>query len=393
MKVSFVTTSASRKGGGLLGAIQPLAKDLELLDGVAISIFALGDEFSAADLPGWSPLIPSIFPVRGPSAFGYGIGMAAALAAQNCDIFHGHGLWMYPSLAVRRCGQHTGSHYLITPHGMLDPWALAHSGWKKKLAGLAYEDKNLRGAACIHALCGSETLAIRGYGLTNPVCQIPNGIDIPSPEKAYMRPPWADKIDEGKKILLYLGRIHPKKGLKSLLAAWALVLAAKTTYSNDWVLVIAGWDQGAHEAELKIQANEAGIEDKIIFIGPQFNESKAACYFHADAFVLPSLSEGLPMVVLEAWAFGLPVIMTAQCNLPEGFSAGAAIEVEANPDDIAKRLAQLFEMSGLERFEMGNKGLSLVNERFAWHKVALDMKSVYEWILGGGEPPACVLVD
>lgn len=393
MKVSFVTASASRKGGGLLGSVQPLANNLDLLDGLEVSVLALGDEFVTLDLPGWRPLVPTIFPVRGPRAFGYGVGMAAALAAQNADIFHSHGLWMYPSLAVNRCGQQRNKPYVVTPHGMLDPWALAHSGWKKKLAGIFYENRNLRAATCIHALCGAETDAIRSYGLTNPVCQIPNGIDIPSPGKEYTQPPWASTIPEGKKVLLYLGRIHPKKGLKNLLAAWAKVLATKATSSSDWVLVIAGWDQGGHEAELKVQAIEAGIKDDVFFIGPQFNESKAACYFHADAFVLPSLSEGLPMVVLEAWAYSLPVIMTSQCNIPEGFAAGAAIQVETNPDDLARGLRRFLEMSELERFEMGNNGFSLVNRRFTWDKVAFEMKSVYEWILGGGTPPACVLTD
>lgn len=391
MKVSFVIASASRKSGGVLGSVQSLAKNLDLIDEMAISVLALDDEFVTSDIPGWRPIVPTIFPVRGPRTFGYGVGMAAALVAQNADIFHSHGLWMYPALAVHRCGQQMHKPYVVTPHGMLDPWALAHFGWKKKLAGILYENRNLRAAACIHALCGAETDAIRGYGLTNPVCQIPNGIDIPPPGKVYAQPPWADTIQEGKRVLLYLGRIHPKKGLKNLLAAWAKVRAISATSACDWVLVIAGWDQGGHEAELKEQVNEAGIKDDVLFIGPQFNESKAACYFHADAFVLPSLSEGLPMVVLEAWAYGLPVIMTSQCNIPEGFAAGAAIQVEMNPDDIARGLGRLLEMSELERFEMGNNGLSLVDRRFTWDKVAFEMKSVYEWMLGGGTPPACVL--
>lgn len=391
MKIAFVTTSASRKGGGLLASVQPLANNLDLLDGVDISVLALGDEFSASDLPGWSPLVPLIFPVRGPRAFGYGVGMAAALAEQNVDIFHNHGLWMYPSLAVNRCGQQINKPHVISPHGMLDPWALTHSGWKKKLASILYENRNLRAATCIHSLCGAETDAIRSFGLTNPVCQIPNGIVIPSPGKEYTQPPWADTIPEGKKVLLYLGRIHPKKGLKNLLAAWSKVRAITTISACDWVLVIAGWEQGGHEAELKEQANQAGINEDVFFIGPQFNDLKAACYFHADAFVLPSLSEGLPMVVLEAWAYGLPVIMTAQCNIPEGFAAGAAIQVDPNPDGIARGLCDLFEMSELERYEMGDNGFALVNRRFTWDKVAFEMKSIYEWILGGGVPPASVM--
>ena len=393
MKAIYVTASASRQGGGLLASMQPLAKNLNLFNDLKVSVFALDDKYVTADLPSWSPLLPSIFPVRGPGAFGYGVGMAAALAAQHADIFHSHGLWMYPSLAVNRCAQLKNKPFVISPHGMLDPWALTHSGWKKKLAGILYENQNLRAAACIHSLCGAEREAIRSYGLTNPVCLIPNGIHIPSLGQVHAQPPWANTIPEGKKILLYLGRIHPKKGLKNLLVAWRKVCAIKAISACDWVLVIAGWDQGGHEAELKEQASEAGINNGILFIGPQFNESKAACYFHADAFVLPSFSEGLPMVVLEAWAYGLPVIMTSRCNIPEGFVSGAAIQVETNPDDIARGLGHFFEMSEVERCEIGNKGFSLVTSRFTWEKVAFEMRSVYEWILGGGTLPACVSRD
>ena len=393
MKVVFVTASASRQAGGLLGSIQPLAKNIALLEGVTSSVFALDDKFATSDLPGWRPLVPSIFPVRGPRAFGYGVGMASALAAQNADIVHSHGLWMFPSIAVNRYGQHTNKPYVITPHGMLDPWALANSVWKKRLAGILYETRNMRAAACIHALCDAETDAIRSYGLTNPVCRIPNGIDIPSQGEEYAQPPWTGKIPQGKKVLLYLGRIHPKKGLKHLLTAWTKVRATTAKSTCDWVLVIAGWDQGSHEAELKEQANEAGIKNDVLFIGPQFNEAKAACYKHADAFVLPSLSEGFPMVILEAWAYGLPVIMTSQCNIPEGFAAGAAIQIKPNPEEIARGLGYFWEMSESERLEMGNNGFALVNSRFTWDKVAVEMKSVYEWVLGGGKPPSCVSTD
>jgi poly(glycerol-phosphate) alpha-glucosyltransferase len=125
----------------------------------------------------------------------------------------------------------------------------------------------------------------------------------------------------------------------------------------------------------------------VVFLGPQFGEDKAACYRNCDAFILPSFSEGLPMVVLEAWAYGKPVLMTPECNLPEGFATGAAIRIETSVDGIAQGLNELFRTPHSALRTLGDNGLRLVREQFAWPKVAAEMKSVYEWVLGGGPRP------
>jgi poly(glycerol-phosphate) alpha-glucosyltransferase len=273
---------------------------------------------------------------------------------------------------------------------MLDPWALRNSAWKKRLAAWAYENANLRGAACIHALCDSELQAIRTYGLRNPVAVVPNGVDLPR-QQVSKPTRWEADLPDGAKVLLYLGRLHPKKGLPNLLRAWRL--SARERGSSKWRLVIAGWDQGGHEAELRRLAEELCIAETVVFAGPQFGEDKAASFHRATAFVLPSFSEGLPVAVLEAWAHGLPVVMTPQCNLPEGLAAGAAVQVDPEPASIAAGLWELFRMSDAEREAMGERGRRLVEERFSWPKIAQQMKAVYEWVLGGGPKPEWVQTD
>jgi poly(glycerol-phosphate) alpha-glucosyltransferase len=99
------------------------------------------------------------------------------------------------------------------------------------------------------------------------------------------------------------------------------------------------------------------------------------------------------MSVLEAWAWGKPVLMTPECNLPEGFQREAAIRIETHPAGLAQGLRALFDMSASEQTEMGRRGRALVAERFTWPKVAAEMRSVYEWVLGGGAPPACVVLN
>jgi poly(glycerol-phosphate) alpha-glucosyltransferase len=221
------------------------------------------------------------------------------------------------------------------------------------------------------------------------VCIIPNGIDIPTESTA--SPPWVDQIQDGKKVLLYLGRLHPKKGLANLLGAWKQARSKSPAKIEPWRLAIAGWSQLGHENELRSLAADYGLNGDVLFLGPLHGEAKAAAYSSADAVVLPSFSEGLPMAVLEAWSYKKPVLMTPQCNLPEGFSANAAFESQPNIDSLANGLALLTEATDEQRCEMGSNGWRLVNEKFTWEHVTSEMLSVYRWLVGGGAPPACVV--
>jgi poly(glycerol-phosphate) alpha-glucosyltransferase len=158
-----------------------------------------------------------------------------------------------------------------------------------------------------------------------------------------------------------------------------------------WLLQIAGWDQNGHRAALEALATKLNVVSSMSFVGPQFGEAKADCFRAASAFILPSLSEGLPMSVLEAWSWQLPVLMTANCNLPEGTRARAIIPMEANAESIASALNRLFSMSCLELKEMGLRGRNLVEQHFQWPRVAEQMTQVYDWILDRGPQPSCIV--
>jgi poly(glycerol-phosphate) alpha-glucosyltransferase len=128
-------------------------------------------------------------------------------------------------------------------------------------------------------------------------------------------------------------------------------------------------------------------------VGPKFGEEKEALLRSVDAFILPSFSEGLPMSVLEAWSYGLPVIMTPQCNIPVGFDLAAAIQIDPEVDSIAEGLLRFFAMSEGEQKAMGLRGRRLVEERFTWKKIAEDMCNVYRWVRDGDTPPDCVRLN
>lgn len=383
IRLAFLVSSVSRNAGGLFAAVSALGKGL-VGAGSDVSVFGAKDEWTAEDADEWGTVSVSVQPLFGPRAFGFQRKLTTRLRAFAPDLVHVHGLWQYPSLAAVRWSSASRPH-LVSPHGMLDPWAVRHSAWKKRLAALLYEDAHLRRATCLHALCDSERDAIRTYGLKNPVCVIPNGVDLPAAPSG-IRPDWEDTLPPGAKVLLYLGRIHPKKGLIELLHGWSQARQNKVLPA-EWFLVIAGWDQNGHEAQLRTLARELGILDRIRFVGPQFDVAKQASYERAQAFVLPSHSEGLPMTVLEAWSHALPVLMTPQCNLPLGFERGAALMTTADPAAIARCLGELGAMTDAERRSIGIKGRELAQTCFSWRVLAARMRAVYEWVLGGGSPP------
>ena len=388
MNVALLTTTMSRRGGGVWEFIRHVASGLSK-SGITASVVGLRDcRASGSDLTCLSELKVIACDVTGPDAFGFSRGLLPALCQLSPDVVHAQGVWMYPSLASLRWHRRSKRPYMVSPHGMLDAWALGRSSIKKKIASLWYERQHLRSAACLHALNEAEAGAIRAQGLVNPICIIPNGVKIPSAISA-KKAAWAEELEPGTRVLLYLGRLHPKKGLVALVRAWQHV---RTDADREgWRLVIAGWDQGSHARELSELIRDLCLEQSVRLIGPQFDGDKDATFRAVDAFILPSLSEGQPVAVLEAWSYGLPVLMTGQCNLQEGFVAGAAMELQPVTSSIADALQALFRMPTAERHEIGRRGRRLVENRFTWERTTAEMSRVYAWLSGGGSPPACVV--
>lgn len=387
MKALLLGSSNSRNAGGIFHTMQALGHQLHA-QGADVHYLLHDDEHSAADRASYAPLPLHTYLIKGPRNLAYSPDLPFHLMALQPEVVHTQGIWMYFSAANGRYCARTHTPYVVSPHGMLDPWQLRQSLAKdlKKRAALAlYERAHLRRAACLHALNASEHASIRAFGARNPVAVIPNGVDLPAPALGPIAPPWANPA--GRKTLLFLSRVHPKKGLAELLDGWALT----HPQHHDWQLVVAGPPQDAAYAEaLRTQAQRLGVADTVQFIGGQFGVQKAACYRAAQAFVLPSFSEGLPMAVLEAWSYGLPVVMSEFCNLPEGFASGAALPVAPAADSIAAGLQQLVALPEVERQQMGRRGYELVRERFTWEKVAADTLELYRWVLGQGAQPAFV---
>jgi poly(glycerol-phosphate) alpha-glucosyltransferase len=402
MNIGFVSDSLSTTAGGIFEIERSLALHLREL-GISVTAWGVRDEPWERVADEWDGIECRLRERCGPRIFGYVPGLVSDLVDADCELLHLQHLWMYPSVAVHRWHRRTGRPYLVTANGMLEPWTLSRSKWIKRAAALCYENRMLRSAASLQANTEKEAADFRAYGLRSPICLIPNGVALP--ELSSSEP--LRQRSGGPRVLLFLGRLHPKKGLVNALRAWAEVMGeeARGTGREAWQFVIAGWDQGGHGDELKALCRELGLDYSdnpsgnsdsaspapVIFNGPAFGKEKDALMRKAEAFILPSFSEGLPMAVLEAWAYGIPVLMTDHCNLPEGFTADAAIRIGTEVPGIAGGLRELFQGSPGDLEAMGGAGRTLVEEQFTWPKVAAQMKEVYEWMLGGGTRPGCLV--
>lgn len=404
MRVLTVLESVSRADGGIFEAERSMQCALVKAGGVEVRVVGLRDEFTEADAGSWGALRPRVAEVNGPKGIGYARGFAGLLDT-DVDLAYAATLWKYPSWAVLNWQKKTGKLVVVAPHGSLDAWALNNSRWKKRLAAWFFKDEQLRRASCFRALCVAEADAIRAHGLRQRIEVVPNGVELPD-----LSTTEDTENTEGKRRLLFLGRIHPKKGLVGALRAWADIQNpnSQSQDSKQWQFVIAGWDQEGHEGELKRLCGDLGLKifssprqenlklqtpspeaADVLFLGPTFGMEKRSLLRSADAFILPSFSEGLPMSVLEAWAYGLPVLMTPECHLPEGFTRGAALEIRSGEEggpgsdfSFQEGLRVLLVMSDRERALMGARGRKLVEEKFTWPKIASQMLALYEDLLG-----------
>lgn len=362
-RIGLLTASASRLGGGVSEAVAVQAEMIRAAGGEAL-IFSLADAHTAEDSSRFAPSRVIACPVSGPPQIGYAPQLVDQLVAANLDCLHLHGIWMYPSRAGTIWARKTGRPYLISPHGMLDPWITARGRWKKALARAGYERASWKAASCLHALTLREAADIqRETGRTDSVV-IPNAGPDCSVTVTAMREP----------RILFISRIHPKKNLPPLIAAWR-DLVASAELPKGAVLTIAGWGDPAHVAEF--EADLANAPDSIRFIGPCFGAAKAEELSRARFLILPSLSEGLPMTILEAWAAGAPALMTTECNLPEGFSANAALDCGMTRESIRTALAQALAMPPAEWLAMAKSAQDLAASRFSAEQIAQRWADTY----------------
>ena len=243
-------------------------------------------------------------------------------------------------------------------------------------------------AGCLHSLTVQEADSARQCGVTSPVAVVPNGVDTEPfdslPSETEVEKHW--KQLTGRRVVLFLGRIHPKKGLEHLLRAWAHLPESL----KDWRLVIAGPDEVGTRGRLEAMTVSLGAADRVTWVGPVYGREKQALWSKADAFVLPSFSEGLSCAMMEAAAAGLPVVATPQTILDGLVEADGGLA--APPEEAAwtATLTSLLGLSDDQRRAMGRRARELINQRYTWPRVAEQMAAVYGWLLNQRDRPECV---
>ncbi len=334
------------------------------------------------------------FPLVGPKMFLFSPKMertALGPAGEKYNVIHQHGIWTGASRATTKFRERHGVPVVIAPHGSLNRWALNLSSWKKRIALFAYESRNLRQATCLHATSETEINDFRDFGLINPIAYIENGVSEYSlytyGNAAEFRK--QNNVAPDSRIILFLSRINPKKGLVMLIEA---VNKIKSNLTG-WQLIIAGLDELGHKAELEKLIFKYNLNNTVKIIGTLFDQSKADAFSAADLFILPSLSEGFPMVVLDSLAAGVPVITTKSSSWEDLNTHDCGWWVDTTSDAICEALRSATSLSVKEHQEMGQRAKQLIATKYTWPRLARKTLDLYSWLLNRRDKPDFVLID
>lgn len=306
---------------------------------------------------------------------------------RQSDGVHLHGLWEASTAMGSRTARRLGKPYLVSAHGMLEPWALANKRVKKWIYAHLAEHRVVAEAACLHALTRAEAEQYRRFGARAPIAVVPNAVDVPErlcADAFFKRFPELG----GKRLIVFLGRLHPKKGLDLLIDAWTQLGRG----FPEAQLVVAGPDAEGTRAKLDAALTAAGMENRVTFTGMLDPTMKWSALAAAEIFVLPSYSEGLPMGVLEAMGAGVPAIVTQNCNLPEIAEYRVGWEIEANAAALSAAIQEALEQSPQQNQVTGRRGCDLVTKRYNSRHVAQAMAEVYGYVLSGIPPKTVELL-
>lgn len=391
MKVLTFITSISLKGGGPSRSVPMLVKGLAEV-GVDITLMTYwSDDMNTHALDGTSAKLKILRPNFSRSQ------MEEYIISEKFDVIQLQSMWDLRYHIVAKTARKHRIPYIITPRGMLEPWCLSQKKWKKKLAMALYQMKDIKRSACVFTTAEMEALHVRDLGVDVPMVVIPNGIET----DGY---PCRISKDKVKKQILFLSRIHIKKGIELLIDAFDRIIK-KNADMDDWTVAIVGNGEEEYIRELKRKVEDLNLRDKVKILAPVFGDAKVKLYQESSIFCLPSYSENFGMVIAEAMSCGVPCITTNgtpwQLLNGEVSTMGANLDIlgknrktgwciDLNVDNLEKVLLEAMTMKTEALYEMGQKGNLLVQENFNYKSVARKVMQLYSWLLDGGQAPAFV---
>lgn len=301
------------------------------------------------------------------------------IADRGIDIVHTHGMWEPIMPACAAVARRRGIPYIVTPHGMLDPYTLSVKPTKKRAALSTTHRAFLRRAAFVHMLNTQEADLAMPVLHGTPTRVIPNGIFLEEVEHAPPRGTFRGKFAalNDRPYILFLSRLAHKKGLDYLADAFAIL------HGNmpDVHLVVAGPDDG-QQATFESTIARHGVGHRVHVVGPLYGSDKLAALRDAAVFCLPSRQEGFSIAITEALAMSVPVVVTRACHYHEVSEVVAGVETELDATEIAQALERILR-DPEEAARMGQAGAALVRDRFTWPSVAKLTLELYHEVIPG----------
>ena len=365
MKICVITLTCSRLAGGLFYSVSELSRAVQGSGDFELEVWCVRDKEVDNDIAQWNGLNLKIYK-NSAKIFGAraSLAMMVDAAKKDFDLVHIHGSWNFCSI-VGRIFMARGVPIVVSPRGMYDPWILGRSKTLKKIFFKTIERKLYSNSAFVHALNDKEAKSV-GAVVDCRVTVVPNGVHAVDERKFFGAP--------GKnRKLIYIGRLHEKKGLVEFLQAWSNVSPA---IRSGWIVEIYGWGDSDYVEKINDAIVNGNLGGQVGVKGEVYGEVKRSVLAEASAFFLPTKSEGLPMAILEAWSFGLPTLMTDDANLSIGFDRLAATRLSNVADwsvDISNFLSSFDGLSQI----MSDNAIQLVSEKYLWASVGKEMADKY----------------
>ena len=309
-----------------------------------------------------------------------------ALAESDADLMHTNGLWMWCNHATCAEARRRGIPYVITPHGMLYPEAMARSKWKKRPLWAMWFHKDVMRASAIHVTCEAEEKHVRNLGYRGPIAVIGNPVEILPAVDDIFNHRTAAPVIEGKhpKKIGFLGRLHPRKKGEALLYGVALRPEAEVE------IVFMGSGSPEYETFLRSEAHRLGIADRVEFAGFVSGEEKFRRLAELSALFVPSDMENFGMIVPEALLVGTPVMASLGTPWQSLNDTRSGWWTSNEPESIARVIDEICATTPYELLAMGTRGREMVMKEFEASHVALRMMNLYDWLLNRADKPAFV---
>lgn len=307
----------------------------------------------------------------------------------DADIYHYHGVWLPCNHWVSKAARRQKKAYIINPRGDLEIYRINYNKWKKlkkMIIWHLYGRSDTQDASCVLTTSQQEANAVRQLGITAPVAIIPNGIDL----SGFPMDVVHSKHD--KKVVLFLSRVNPIKGLELLIDAWDQLPEA---LSSNWELHIAGnSDPADYIYLLKNKVKRLDLTHSIKFLGPITGETKIKKYLDSDLFILPSFNENFGNVIAEAMMCECPVITTKNAPWSCLIEYECGWWIDLSVENLVKTLTESMSLTDEQRYELGRKGRQCIINGYSSESVAKKTYVLYEWVLGQrGKPEFVHTID